>query len=166
MTGGEPMVGLPPQATPRGPRRGTVLLLLLGAVGAALLLWWMSGREAQVDSTPEAVAVTQDSAAIVPAGVRVRVRVLNGSGRRGLGRRAALHLRDHGFDVVDWDTDASQEREATSIEVHGARDDWGTIAQRALGTGTVSARPDSLRYVDITIRLGRDWRPPAQPLRP
>ena len=35
-----------------------------------------------------------------------------------------------------------------------------------LGGARIESRPDSSRYVDLTIVLGVGWRPPAQPFYP
>ena len=49
-----------------------------------------------------------------PAETRLRVQVLNATTIRGLARRAAMHLRDRGFDVVDMGTTAEQ-RDSTLV---------------------------------------------------
>ena len=39
-------------------------------------------------------------------------------------------------------------------------------AARALGGGQVLSRPDTSRYLDVTVLLGGTWRPPAEPFYP
>ena len=36
---------------------------------------------------------------------------------------------------------------------------WAQLVARAMGA-TVDSRPDSSRYLDVTVLLGADWRPP------
>ena len=40
------------------------------------------------------------------------------------------------------------------------------LVGEALGGTRVEARPDSSRYVDVTVVLGVSWRPPPQPFSP
>jgi hypothetical protein len=44
--------------------------------------------------------------------------------------------------------------------------EWARLVADALGGGRVESRPDSSRYLDVTVLLGASWRPPAQPLHP
>ena len=110
-------------------------------------------------SPPERVTV------LVPDGVRIKVEVLNASGKRGLARRATFALRDAGFDVVRYDN-ASEHRDSTLVLVRSGRRDWADLVSRALGGARVESRPDTSRYLDVTVLLGADWRPPAKPFHP
>ncbi len=112
------------------------------------------------------MAAVDDPLARAPADRRVRVRVLNASGTRGYARRATLELRDRGFDVVEYDTERGNPRRGTLIISHTGHRDWAERLQRAVGTGTIETAPDSLRYVDLTIFMGRDWKPATETLRP
>jgi hypothetical protein len=164
MTIGLPTPPAPPPST--SSRRLLVVLALVVIVGGgAATAWWMSSREPVRPAAP-VVAALSDTAAQAPASTRVIVRVVNGSGIRGLARRATMVLRDFGYDVVDYDSERDGARATTQIVVHTGHRDWAERVQRALGTGTLDERPDSLRYVDLTVILGRDWQPPAEPLRP
>jgi hypothetical protein len=110
--------------------------------------------------------VRADSLSRAPAGARVRVRVLNGTATRGLAKRATFLLRDLGYDVVDYDTDAKAKRSETLIRSHTGHTEWAERLRRALGTGTVENRPEGSRYVDFTVFLGSDWKAPAKSFRP
>lgn len=112
------------------------------------------------------MAAVTDASARAPHDTRVRVRVLNASGTRGYARRATLELRDRGFDVVDYDTEQGAGRDKTVILSHTGHADWAARLQRALGTGTIEERVDSLRYMDLTVFVGRDWKPATKTLRP
>ena len=112
-------------------------------------------------------AAHPDTLAYAPAGVRVRVHVTNASGIRGLARQATAHLRARGFDVVAIDSERDGAATVTQVLVHAGPADHGRRVRRALGVGgAVDVRPDSTRYVEVRVRLGRDWQPPPQALRP
>ena len=100
-----------------------------------------------------------------PDGVRIKVQVLNATKTRGLGRRAALHLRDRGFDVVDVGTDPNV-RDSVLVLDRSGHPEWAKLVARALGGGQVLSRPDTSRYLDVTVLLGGSWRPPAEPFYP
>lgn len=143
-----------------------VLALLLLVIGGATAAWWQDKSDGELSESGTMGAALADSSARPPAGVRIRVRVVNSTSTRGLARRATLLLREFGYDVVDFDTDARRKRETTLIQVHTGKSDIAERLQRVLGTGTVAVAPDSLRFLDLTVLLGRDWQPPSQPLRP
>lgn len=124
------------------------------ALVVAAVLWRDRGLE-----PPSTVTV------LVPDDVRIKVEVLNASGQRGLARRATFALRDAGFDVVRFDN-ASEPRDSTLVLSRSGKDDWARLVARALGGARVEARPDSTRYLDVTVLLGADWRPPAKPFHP
>ncbi len=100
-----------------------------------------------------------------PDGTRVRVEVLNASRKRGLARRATMYLRDRGFDVVEMGT-ARELRETTLVLDRSNHPRWAELVAEALGGAPVESRPDSLRYLDVTVLLGASWRPPARPFYP
>ena len=100
-----------------------------------------------------------------PAGQRVRVQVLNATKIRGLGRRAALVLRDRGFDVVEIGN-LGQQRDSTLVLDVSGHPDWASRIAAAFGRARVEARPDSSRYLDIVVLVGESWRPPAEPFYP
>lgn len=146
------------------------LLAIAGAglvgVAAVVAALTVGGQRGDASRAPQALQspTVRDSAARAPAGVRVRVRVLNASTRTGVARKAALYLRDLGYDVVDWSTDPTP-RERTVVEDHG-HPEWAARITRALGGATVVQAPESLRQLDLTVRVGRDWRAPADFFRP
>ena len=100
-----------------------------------------------------------------PNGQRITVEVLNATKVRGLARRAALTLRDHGFDVVSTGTNHDQFDSTQVLDRTGHRD-WAVRAAKAMGGGAVLVRPDSSREVDLTVLIGTSWHPPAQPFYP
>ena len=100
-----------------------------------------------------------------PAGVRIRVQVLNATRTRGLARRATMHLRDRGFDVVDVGTDPNG-HDSTMVLDRSGHPEWAKLVARALGASQVLSRPDTSRYLDVTVLLGGTWRPPSEPFYP
>jgi hypothetical protein len=103
--------------------------------------------------------------ASAPQGERVRVQVLNATSVRGLARRATMHLRDRGFDVVEMGTSAEQ-RDSTLVLDRSGHPEWARRVADALGGARVESRPDTSRYLDVTVLIGRSWRAPAEPFYP
>jgi hypothetical protein len=99
------------------------------------------------------------------SGPRVRVQVLNATRVRGLGRRAMLYLRDQGFDVVEVGTTKVM-HDTTVVMDRSQHPEWARSVATSLGGAHVETRPDSSRYLDVTVLVGTSWRPPAQPFYP
>lgn len=141
-------------------RRWLLVLLvaagLLASVAAAVVMTDRGGRSL--------LALGSDRTR-APEGVRIRVEVLNATRVRGLARRATMHLRDRGFDVVEIGTSAEQ-RDSTIVLDRSGNPDWARLVAAALGMTTVETRIDSLRYLDVTVLLGADWTPPDDPFYP
>jgi hypothetical protein len=128
-------------------------------LGLAMVAWWRWAR-------PEGPgALAAGPAVFAPEGQRVRVEVLNASRARGRARRATFALREAGFDVVRYDSDPVA-RDSTLILDRSGHPEWARRVARALGVGRVESRADSTRFLDVTVLLGADWRPPSQPFHP
>ena len=169
MNAGIPQFPAPLEAPRRGHRASIIAALVAIVLAGTLVAWWQGRSDASRGDNRDAAyagAPLTDSSARAPEGTRVRVRVINTTSTRGLARRATMLLRDFGYDVVDFDTDARRKRPTTLIQIHTGQDEAAARIKRVLGTGEVETAPDSLRYLDLTILLGRDWQPPSQPLRP
>ena len=159
---------------PRRVKPGRVIvgaLLAVGLVWGAASAW--RGRDgvgpadaASGDRTAggDDASPASDSLARAPDGARVRVQVLNATRTRGLARRVTLYLRDRGFDVVEVGT--TQPIDSTVVYDRSGHPDWAARVARAMGGARVEARPDSSRYLDVTVLVGRSWSPPPQPLHP
>ena len=107
-----------------------------------------------------------DSTFRAPAGVRVRVQVINTTRTRGLARRATRVLRDQGFDVVEMST-GDPARDTTLVLDRSGHPAWAATVATLLGPAARSeSRPDSSHYLDVTVLLGSMWRAPAKPLNP
>ena len=90
------------------------------------------------------------------------VEVLNASGRTGLARQATRMLRRAGVDVVYL---GNAPYDTLTASVILARD--GDTVQSArvaelLGVSGTRVAPDSVRRVDVTVLLGRDFAPTGE----
>lgn len=150
-------------ARSRRAMRWLTSVIVLVVVGGAVAGWFRASDATEPPSAqPPSPA---DTSARAPAGTRVRVRVLNATTTRGLAKRATMVLREFGYDVVDFDN-VKTKRSTTLVLAHSGHDAWAQRLRRAMGVGAIEATTDSLRFVDLTVLVGRDWKPPAQPFRP
>lgn len=150
--------------TRRARRALALVVVLLGAGAAGYVLVRNGGEGAHAASAGRERVV--DTSAVAPEGVRIQVEVLNASTVRGLARRATGHLRDMGYDVVS-SGNAGERHDSTVVLVRRGGREWAERIARAMGEGArVEERPDSLRYVDVTVLVGGHWRPPPGPFRP
>ena len=145
-------------APPRRRRYGRIglVVLILAVLGATV---WFAVR---AFSNPSEPAVPDDARA--PEGVRIKVEVLNATKTRGLARKATDFLRDRGFDVVGSGND-SEQRAKTVVYDRSSHPEWARLVARAMNAPVVS-RPDSSRYLDVTVLIGAAGRPPPLPFHP
>jgi hypothetical protein len=145
-------------------KRGLVLsIVLLTFAMLAGGLYAMRARRGGATVIPSPVHAELPRA---PQGVRVRVQVINTTRTRGLARRATRVLRDQGFDVVEMTT-SGQARDTTLVLDRSGHPSWAASVAKVLGPAARSeSRPDSSRYLDVTVLLGSTWRAPAEPLNP
>lgn len=148
---------------------GAVLVGAGAVAGVQGWRWWSSrsAAEARDPETPAVGAARVDvpDAERAPAGVRIRVQVLNGTTTRGLARRATLMLRDRGFDVVETGN-ADGKYDSTVVLDRSGHPDWAARLAKAMGGARLETRPDTSRYLDATVIIGGSWRPPAEPFYP
>jgi hypothetical protein len=144
--------------TRTGPRYGRIIVALLLFVGIAWSLWRVfSGGSTALDKYAPADARA-------PEGTRIKVEVLNGTRTQGLARRATQYLRSRGFDVVGSGTNI-EPRANTVVYNRSSHPEWARLVARALNATALNL-PDSSRYLDVTVILGADWRPPPLPFHP
>ena len=143
---------------PRRRRYGRIILvfLILCVVGFVVWLGVNAFSEPKVSNAPDN--------ARAPDGTRIKVEVLNATKTKGLARRATLYLRDRGFDVVG-SGNVAEQRATTIVYDRSSHPDWARLVARAMNAPVV-ARPDSSRYLDVTVLIGADWRPPPLPFHP
>lgn len=149
--------------TRRALAAGALLALIIATGGAVLV----RGRHrAATGATSVARAADLPAEARAPSGVRIRVEVLNATKTRGLARRATLFLRDLGYDVVDMGTSGASAGDSTVVIDRSGHPEWARRIALAFGSARVVSRPDSSRYLDVTVLVGPTWRPPAEPFYP
>lgn len=138
---------------------GWVALLVGGAVGA--WIWGRGGAGDRADPPAQGAPVPR----VVPVGTRIRVEVINTTSVRGQARRVTLYLRDAGFDVVRFAGEGPA-RDSTLVIDRTGHPEWARLASKALGGAAIEARPDSSRYVDLTVLVGQVVRTPAEAFYP
>jgi len=143
---------------PRRRRYGRIIVVFLILVGIGWIGWQLLALR------PSRGATSAPEDARAPQGTRIKVEVLNATQTRGLARRATVYLRDRGFDVVG-SGNVAEQRSSTVVYDRSAHADWARLVGRAMNAPVVE-RPDSSRYLDVTVLLGGDWRPPALPFHP
>lgn len=90
---------------------------------------------------------------------RIVVEVLNGSGRNGAARLGTRQLRRRGLDVVYFGNDEGGLVDSTQVLVRRGASRSAERVREALNVGRVAVAPDSIRRVDVTVILGRDFLP-------
>lgn len=133
-------------------RSGAVLVLAALAAGATFFAI-RTGRDVQ-DLEPRTLSL--------PEG-RVRVEVLNGGGMAGAARRATDLSRDAGFDVVYFGNASSFDHAESEVVDRVGRPELARAVAEVLGIRNVLSDPDPDLYVDVSVVLGRDWEPSAEP---
>ena len=145
--------------------RARWLLVILGiaVVGIAATVVTLREHPTPVRATALGRLVTREVTA--PPNTRVKVEVINATRTSGLARRVTRLLRDRGFDVVKYTT-SSVTQDSTLVLDRTNHPEWARLVGQALGGARVEARPDTSRYVDVTVVLGSAWRAPPQPFSP
>jgi len=136
-----------------------VAAAVLAAAAAGAAVWWARRNQRPLPVVGQVIEVR------APTGVRIKVEVINATPTRGLARRATMFLRDRGFDVVRYATDTVY-RDTTLVLDRSGNAEWARLVGGALGDARIESRPDSSRYLDVSVLLGRRWRPPAKPFYP
>ncbi|HEX7050986.1 MAG TPA: LytR C-terminal domain-containing protein [Longimicrobiales bacterium] len=99
------------------------------------------------------------------SGARLRIEVLNAGGRAGMARAATHRLRDRGFDVVYYGNAEEFGRDSSVVVDRVGDLESARAVADALGIRAVATHPDSTLLLEVTVLLGKDWRP-APPERP
>lgn len=137
---------------------GRILLVFLILCGIGWIVWQLLALR----PTRDGPSIPVDARA--PDGVRIKVEVLNATQTRGLARKATLYLRDRGFDVVG-SGNVTEQRAKSIVYDRSHHPEWARLVGRAM-SAPVLAQPDSSRYLDVTVLIGADWRPPPLPFHP
>ncbi len=132
----------------------TTLVVVVGAAVAVLVGSGM-GQWVPEDRTPD------DGALMTPGEDRVTIDVRNAGGVDGMARAATDHLRAAGFDVVSLGNAGAFGHDTTVVIDRVGDGERAAAVALALGVARVTSEPDSTLFVDVTVRLGSDWAPPA-----
>ena len=108
-------------------------------------------RRDQVEGHAFAIPSSSDHA--------LQVEVLNGSGRTGLARLGARHLRRQAMDVVLFGNAVGERVDSTRVILRRGARDAAERVRGALGVGRIEVATDTLRRVDVTVLLGPDFQP-------
>ena len=139
-------------------------MLVAGFVAIAVVSAGLVGARRWYGRSPRAQLGDTTSA---PQGQRILVEVLNSSGIGGLARRATFLLRDRGFDVVGWGNDPKGRRGRTVIFDYTNKPEAAERLARVLGGAQIERGRDSLdRGLDLTVRLGSNYKPPVESFHP
>lgn len=154
----------------RASRRTTRILRSAAYSMAALMCLAGCDRLKQRDAGADSPVRRPPPAAIdsmtgrAPAGVRIKVEVLNASRNRGLARKVTVYLRSKGYDVVAIGTTRTTQA-ATVVLDRSNHPEWAQLIAEAIG-GRAESRPDTSRYLDATVLIGSSWTPPPMPFYP
>lgn len=161
----DPITGEPLGPRPSPARAGSRRRIAIGA-GTVLTLLLLAFVVVRATSGPDDDDPGRRSAGLlVEPGVRIRVEVLNATRTPRLARHATRVLRDRGFDVVAIGN-ASEQLDSTLILDRTNHPEWAALAATALQGARIEARPDTSRYLDLTILVGASWTPPPEALYP
>ncbi len=127
-----------------------VVVLLTGAVLGTAGAQWLT---AEPDGPGEGTSPVHTGATTE----RIRVEVLNGSGRSGLARETTGFLRDRGFDVVEVGNWKTFEEDSTFVLARTGDLEVARRVAETLGVSRVTEAPDPNLFVDVSVVLGRDW---------
>ena len=104
--------------------------------------------------------IVSPSAEVRAPAERVRVEVLNAGGVSGRARDATAHVRDAGFDVVEWGNLRPFDRDSSVVIDRVGRRDLARAVANVLGIRNVLSEPDSNLFVEVTVLLGSAWSRP------
>jgi LytR cell envelope-related transcriptional attenuator len=139
-------------------------MIALGLLAIVLLAGGLLGARRWYGRTP---AVQLGDTTSAPKNQRILVEVLNSSGVGGLARRATFILRDRGFDVVGWGNDPLGRRGRTVILDYTNKPEAAERLARVLGGAQIERGKDSLdRGIDLTVRLGSNYKLPVESFHP
>jgi hypothetical protein len=135
--------------------------LSLGRIVVVLALLGLAAGVWAYGTARRAERATPDPAMPPAARERVRVEVLNAGGVSGRAREATEHLRDVGFDVVQFGNARSFDRDSSVVIDRVDRPDLAQAVANVLGIGNVLTEPDPNLFVDVSVLLGRSWSGPV-----
>jgi aspartokinase len=88
---------------------------------------------------------------------KIQVEVLNGCGEDGSAQTFTKYLRSKGFDVVSIGNADNFEYQETKIICRTTKKNYAKQVANALGIKKISIEPDSTRFVDVSVIVGKDY---------
>ena len=143
-------------AETRRPRTTAAVVTAAVVVGLGV---WAAVRFAGWPGAPE--ADPDPRTLLDPA--EVRVEVLNGAGSSGIAREATYGLRSAGFDVVFFGNAGRFDHERSFVLDRTGTIERAKAVAAALRIDSVGVAVDPSLMLDVTVVLGRDWRPDPPP---
>ena len=143
-----------------GAGRAVAALVVAAVIAAACVIAWSqaseSGPDRSAGARPTCPSPSPEPTA-VPAG-RIRVKVLNGTDRRGLATTVAEQLRKRGFRVFDVGNDQTDRQVTGTADVRSGP--AGAAAARTVAAQVASAvlAPDDRRDASVDLVLGPAFR--------
>ncbi|MEP6571867.1 MAG: LytR C-terminal domain-containing protein [Gemmatimonadota bacterium] len=110
-------------------------------------------------SRPHRETIAGHAYPIPSAEDRILVEVLNGTPRQGLARAGARALRGEGIDVV-FLGNADSLLDSTQVIARRGNLEAARSVAKILGAAKVRSQTDTLRRVDVTVILGKDFKSP------
>ena len=116
----------------------------------------------QLQPIPEQELLEGPAINIPETSKRIRVEVLNAGGESGMARLATDRLRDQGFDVVYFGNADNFGKDSTVVLDRSGRFEAAQAVGDVLEAALILSEPDSNLYLDVTVLLGKEWKPQIQ----
>lgn len=129
-------------------------LLIAAAVALVVVI---AGAMLLRDRPPPPDLIEGHAFAVPPMEGRIEIEVLNATHRDGLARNVTRKLRRAGLDVVFF-ANADSEWNNSAVVVRRGDPAHGDTVARVLGINRVVVRTDTLRRVDVSVFLGKDFK--------
>lgn len=132
------------------------------SVGVVVVIGLFVGTISQLQRIPEQESLVSPTINIPKNSKRIRVEVLNAGGESGMARLATDLLRDQGFDVVYFGNAPAFGKDSTVVLDRSGRLEAAQAVGDVLEANLILSEPDSNLYLDVTVLLGKEWKPKIQ----
>ena len=101
-----------------------------------------------------------------PPGMRIKVEVLNATKTKGLARKATTYSCAIAGSTSSRSARRRSSGQRRSFSTGQIIRTWAAACCQGARAQQSRRRPDSSRYLDVTVLVGADWRPPPLPFYP